>query len=158
MKFRSAGAWDQNSLLKLLQNGLFLQEQTRKINCLIFLPLFFAKGSCNISSMKIGYARVSTDEQNLDLQHRALKKAGCEIIYDDQGISGASFERQGLTEALNAIGENDILVVWKLDRLGRSLGDLIHIIDNLAVRAVRAVRGTQYFFLLCNASPGPRTS
>ncbi len=81
--------------------------------------------------MKIGYARVSTDDQNLDLQRDALTAAGCKTIYEDQGISGASFTRDGLTEALNAVGEGNILVVWKLDRLGRSLGDLIHIMDNL---------------------------
>jgi len=64
--------------------------------------------------MKLGYARVSTDEQNLDLQLDALKAAGCETIFMDQGISGITKERGGLSEALSAIEKEDILVVWKL--------------------------------------------
>ena len=71
--------------------------------------------------MKIGYARVSTDEQNLDLQRHALQAAGCEAIYEDQGISGAENARPGLAQALGRIAAGDVLVVWKLDRLGRSL-------------------------------------
>lgn len=71
---------------------------------------------------KIGYARVSTREQNLDLQMDALKRAGCDQIYTDQGISGTAVERDGLSQALEAVQEGDTLVVWKLDRLGRSLG------------------------------------
>lgn len=70
--------------------------------------------------MKIGYARVSTDEQNLDLQRQALEAAGCEAVYEDKGISGAANERPGLAEALAKVGPGDVLVVWKLDRLGRS--------------------------------------
>lgn len=71
---------------------------------------------------KFGYARVSTREQNLDLQIDALKAAGCVKIFTDQGISGATIERDGLTQALGAIGEGDTLVVWKLDRLGAISG------------------------------------
>ena len=74
--------------------------------------------------MKIGYARDSIDEQNLDLQIDALKASGCEKIFTDEGISGITIERDGLSQALFEIGEGDILVVWKLDRLGRSLGFL----------------------------------
>lgn len=81
--------------------------------------------------MKIGYARVSTDEQNLDLQRQALEAAGCEAVYEDKGISGAANERPGLAEALAKVGPGDVLVVWKLDRLGRSLAHLIHVIDGL---------------------------
>jgi len=82
--------------------------------------------------MKIGYARVSTDEQNLDLQLDALKAAGCEKIFTDEGVSGITKERDGLTQALSAVAEgNNILVVWKLDRLGRSLGFLCELIDKL---------------------------
>ena len=73
---------------------------------------------------KIGYARVSTREQNLDMQLDALKAAGCDQIFTDQGISGAAIQRDGLTQALEAISKGDTLVVWKLDRLGRSLGFL----------------------------------
>ena len=81
--------------------------------------------------MKIGYARVSTDEQNLDLQRHALQVAGCEAVYEDQGISGAENARPGLAQALGRIGSGDVLVVWKLDRLGRSLLPLIQFLDGL---------------------------
>ena len=77
---------------------------------------------------KIGYARVSTCEQNLDLQMDALKAAGCDEIFTDQGVSGAAIERDGLSQALGAVGEGDTLIVWKLDRLGRSLGFLADLI------------------------------
>lgn len=70
--------------------------------------------------MKIGYARVSTSDQSLNLQKDALIKAGCYKVYDDIG-SGAKAERPGLENAINDLRKNDILVVWKLDRLGRSI-------------------------------------
>ena len=82
-------------------------------------------------SMKIGYARVSTDEQNLDLQIDALKAAGCEKVFQDHGVSGSKTDRAGLSEALDAIGPGDVLVVWRLDRLGRSLSHLIELIERL---------------------------
>jgi DNA invertase Pin-like site-specific DNA recombinase len=81
--------------------------------------------------MKIGYARVSTEEQNLGLQRDALEAAGCEDIYQDGGISGITIERDGLAQALAAIGAGDTLVVWKLDRLGRSLGFLCELVEQL---------------------------
>jgi len=81
--------------------------------------------------MKIGYARVSTDEQNLDLQRQALEAAGCEVIFTDKGVSGVVANRDGLKQALGVIQEGDILVVWKLDRLGRSLSFLIDLMDDL---------------------------
>jgi DNA invertase Pin-like site-specific DNA recombinase len=74
--------------------------------------------------MLIGYARVSTLEQNIDLQIDALKRAGCERIYEDH-MSGAKAERPGLRQALDQLRAGDTLVVWRLDRLGRSLKDLI---------------------------------
>src|SRR3982750_799325 len=83
----------------------------------------------------IGYARVSTQDQTLDLQLDALKKAGCLKIFTDTA-SGAKAERKGLHEALNYVRENDILVVWRLDRLGRSLRDLIDIISQLDARHI----------------------
>ena len=73
---------------------------------------------------KIGYARVSTAEQNLDLQRDALEAAGCDMIYTDEGISGTTQERAGLIQALETLSTGDTLIVWKLDRLGRSLGFL----------------------------------
>jgi DNA invertase Pin-like site-specific DNA recombinase len=74
--------------------------------------------------MLIGYARVSTDDQTLDLQRDALRVAGCERIYEDKA-GGAKADRPGLKEALGQLRDGDTLVVWRLDRLGRSLKDLI---------------------------------
>ncbi len=83
--------------------------------------------------MPIGYARVSTHDQNLDLQIDALTKAGCEPIITDNA-SGASKDRPGLAEALERVGEGDVLVVWKLDRLGRSVKQLIETVQGLQER------------------------
>jgi DNA invertase Pin-like site-specific DNA recombinase len=85
--------------------------------------------------MKVGYARVSTHEQNLDLQEDALKRVGCERIYRDQ-VSGATTERVGLQDALGYVREGDTLVVWRLDRLGRSLRHLIETVAALEARGV----------------------
>ena len=85
--------------------------------------------------MLIGYARVSTQDQTLDLQLDALKHAGCEKFYTDTA-SGAKAERKGLEEALDYAREGDILVVWRLDRLGRSLRHLIETITTLNNRKV----------------------
>jgi len=84
--------------------------------------------------VKIGYARVSTVDQNLELQTDALKEAGCEKIFSDRGVSGATAERPGLDEALDRIRKKDTLVIWKLDRLGRSLSDLLSIVEYLKDR------------------------
>src|SRR3982751_4675889 len=86
-------------------------------------------------STPIGYARVSTQDQTLDLQLDALKKAGCLKIFTDTA-SGAKSERKGLHEALDYVRENDVLIVWRLDRLGRSLRDLIDIISQLDQRKI----------------------
>lgn len=86
--------------------------------------------------MRIGYARVSTSDQNLDLQRQALKAAGCVKIIEDFGQSGAERHREGLHKALREITRGDTLVVWRLDRLGRSLFDLIEILHALAQRDV----------------------
>lgn len=83
--------------------------------------------------MLIGYARVSTDDQNLDLQNDALMSAGCERIYRDK-VSGAKTERPGLKRALETLRTGDTLVVWRLDRLGRSLKDLISRAEELEQR------------------------
>lgn len=85
--------------------------------------------------MKIGYARISTIEQNLSLQTDALEKAGCEKIFTDK-ISGAQNDRPGLTDAMKFSREGDCLVVWRLDRLGRSLKNLIEIIEKLIERNI----------------------
>src|SRR5689334_6977272 len=80
--------------------------------------------------MNVGYARVSTFDQNLDLQKDALSRAGCEKIFTDT-MSGAKAERPGLVQALTFMRAGDILVVWKLDRLGRSLRNLIDVVTEL---------------------------
>src|SRR3954469_12554247 len=85
--------------------------------------------------MLVGYARVSTSDQTLDLQHDALTKAGCTKIFTDTA-SGALTERLGLHEALSYVRPGDSLVVWKLDRLGRSLKDLITRITELENRKI----------------------
>jgi DNA invertase Pin-like site-specific DNA recombinase len=84
-----------------------------------------------MTGMNIGYARVSTEEQNLDLQRQAHEAAGCERIFEDHGVSGAATERAGLAGALSGAQNGDVLVVWKLDRLGRSLPHLINVITGL---------------------------
>ena len=82
--------------------------------------------------MLIGYERVSTDDQNLALQHDALQAAGCTKIFSDK-ISGAKADRPGLKKALDFAREGDTLVVWRLDRLGRSLKDLIALVEELEI-------------------------
>ncbi len=85
--------------------------------------------------MQIGYARVSTLEQNLDLQQKALSEAGCERIFSDK-ISGAKTARPGLQEAVEYVRKGDTLVVWRLDRLGRSLKHLIETVKALEEKGV----------------------
>jgi DNA invertase Pin-like site-specific DNA recombinase len=85
--------------------------------------------------MLIGYARVSTHEQTLNLQQDALTKAGCTKIFTDIA-SGAKTERIGLDEALNYVRKGDILVVWRLNRLGRSLPHLITTMTHLEERGI----------------------
>nr|WP_321798645.1 recombinase family protein [Burkholderia sp. BCC1988] len=93
--------------------------------------------------MKVGYARVSTDEQHLDLQLNALQQSGCDRIFSDRGISGARTDRPGLQHALAALRPGDTLTVWKLDRLGRSLSHLVSIIGELNQAGVRVVSLTE---------------
>jgi DNA invertase Pin-like site-specific DNA recombinase len=81
--------------------------------------------------MLIGYARVSTDEQNLGMQLDALEAAGCQRIFRDEGMSGATTDRRELNYALCALASGDVLVVWKLDRLGRSLAHLMRVVTHL---------------------------
>ncbi|MGU8077197.1 recombinase family protein [Burkholderia pyrrocinia] len=93
--------------------------------------------------MKIGYARVSTEEQNLDMQLLALSKYGCDVVFSDQGISGTRFDRPGLLDALTAATSGHVLVVWRLDRLGRSLQHLIKLINDLGDNGVQFVSLTE---------------
>lgn len=87
--------------------------------------------------MKHGYARTSTDDQTTALQLAALKKAGCDAIHEDKGVSGALSQRPALSRCLAALQSGDTLIVWKLDRLGRSLRDLIALLDDLKQRGVK---------------------
>jgi DNA invertase Pin-like site-specific DNA recombinase len=84
--------------------------------------------------MKIGYARISTDEQSLALQRDALTAAGCVEVFEDRGVSGVAKKRPGLDAALARVGNSDVFVVWKLDRLGRSLPHLIETVRQLGGR------------------------
>ena len=86
--------------------------------------------------MLIGYARVSTQDQNLELQHEALNKAGCQKIFEDK-ISGARADRPGLVMALEMLREDDTLIVWKLDRLGRSVKQLVGLVSDLQKQGVQ---------------------
>jgi DNA invertase Pin-like site-specific DNA recombinase len=92
--------------------------------------------------MKVGYARVSTEDQKLDLQIQALRRGGCSKIYSDKGVSGFNFDRLGLDSVLNILKPGDTLMVWRLDRLGRSLMHLVKIVDELGKRGI-------HFHTLC---------
>ena len=87
-------------------------------------------------NMFIGYARVSTQDQNLELQREALLKSGCKKIYIDH-VSGTRVDRVGLTKALEDLREEDTLVVWKLDRLGRSVKHLVDLVSQLHKRGIQ---------------------
>lgn len=86
--------------------------------------------------MKIGYARISTQDQSLHLQEDALQAAGCDKVFVDK-FSGATKERPGLIQALEFLRENDTLVVWRLDRLSRSLKDLISLVMDLKEKRIQ---------------------
>lgn len=88
--------------------------------------------------MKVGYARISTGLQNLDLQTDSLTQYGYEKTFTDQG-SGTKAKRQGLLDALKFLREGDTLVVWRLDRLGRTLADLISLVNSLNDRKITLI-------------------
>ncbi|HED2194114.1 TPA: recombinase family protein [Citrobacter freundii] len=85
--------------------------------------------------MLIGYVRVSTNDQNTALQRNALESAGCELIFEDK-ISGKVSDRTGLKKVLRTLSEGDTLVVWKLDRLGRSMRHLVVLVEELREKGV----------------------
>ena len=86
--------------------------------------------------MKIGYARVSTQDQNLDYQIKSLKGAGCEEVYSEK-ISGNAVERKALEEAMSRLRKGDTFVVWKLDRLGRRTTEVLSFIEELEAKGVK---------------------
>lgn len=86
--------------------------------------------------MLVGYARVSTDDQNLDLQLDALKAAGCQEVFTDK-VTGAAKTKDGLEAALKYVREGDTLVVWKLDRLGRTVKGLVELVEGFQARGVQ---------------------
>lgn len=92
--------------------------------------------------MNIGYARVSTEDQKLDLQIQALKEKGCTKIYSDHGISGQEVHRPGLEALTKVLRPGDTLMVWRLDRLGRSLMHLVKLVDEFGRRGI-------HFLSLC---------
>lgn len=86
--------------------------------------------------MLIGYARVSTQDQNLTLQREALINAGCEKVFEDK-VSGTRADRPGLSKMLEMLREGDTLVVWKLDRLGRSVKQLVDMVSELNKQGIQ---------------------
>jgi len=88
--------------------------------------------------VRIGYARVSTQDQRLDVQHEALTVSGCDKVFDDT-MSGRITERPGLQRALDILREGDTLVVWKLDRLGRSVKQLVDLVSGFEHQGIHFV-------------------
>lgn len=111
-----------------------LQKPLHKQSCKKVATPYYGD-TLNTSPMKIGYARVSTDDQTLDLQLDALRQAGAETIYQEQA-SGKSASRPELEACLKALRKGDTLSVWRLDRLGRNLADLVAIVTDLEARGV----------------------
>ena len=137
-----------NAVVSLLQKRTFLRRHSWQVNrpgfsteifLELFLKPFFAKCTCMTRRrnkfLKIGYARVSTEDQTTKLQIEALEAAGCERIFQETA-SGAKVDRQELLEALEFARLGDCIVVWKLDRLARSLAQLIEVFETLEKRGI----------------------
>lgn len=94
---------------------------------------------------KIGLARVSTEDQNCDLQINALKAFGCDRVFQEDGVSGGihPHDREGFQKAMACLREGDIFAVWKMDRLGRSLKGIIDTVDGLRDRGIQFVSLTE---------------
>lgn len=90
----------------------------------------------NDTCRSIGYARVSTEDQHLDLQINALKLAGCSAIFEDQGVSATAKRRPGFEQALSSLQAGDVFVVWKMDRAFRSLKNALNILEEFENRAI----------------------
>jgi len=125
-------------MVECRENDPFCGNLSSRDKSLILLTLDCRENLVQKELMKVGYARVSTEEQNLDLQIEALTDAGCDRIITDQAQSGikAAETRPGFSEALELLGSGDLLVVWKLDRVGRSIADLIHLLKLFGERRI----------------------
>lgn len=101
------------------------------------MSLFSSLNQCYENGMpqKIGYARVSTQDQDLSLQIDALKREGCSQIYEEK-VSGKSADRPELASCVKALRTGDTLVVWRMDRLGRSLRDLVEIVTSIDAKGI----------------------
>jgi DNA invertase Pin-like site-specific DNA recombinase len=97
------------------------------------------RASQNVVSKRVGYVRVSSVSQSLEQQQDALVAAGCCVVFGDHGVSGAVRDRAGLDSALADLQHGDALVVVALDRLGRDLGDLLRIVEQLRERGVHLI-------------------
>lgn len=109
---------------------------------LTFLLSYLCKHKVRFINMKIGYARVSTIDQNSQLQLDALNNAGCDRIYEER-VSAKTKDRPELNRLLDAIREGDTVVVWRLDRLGRSIKDLIELVDKFKSLKVQFISLTE---------------
>lgn len=92
---------------------------------------------------KIGYARVSTEEQNLDLQRDALKEAGCDQIYEDQGVSALAKHRPGFEQAVSALQPGDSFVIWKMDRAFRSMRHALDLLEFFETHGIEFIALTE---------------
>ena len=130
------------------QRAFSLKNPLKNVSKLcFFLRLYqfdYQEGFETVSGAKIGYARVSTKEQSLDLQLDALRQVGCIKIFEDHG-SGSSFDRPGLKACMDYLRPGDALVVWKLDRLGRSLQELLKTVNDLNDKGVGFISLTEGF-------------
>lgn len=107
-----------------------------RIPSTVKIPVHFSLLGKGMGKLRFGYARVSTDDQTTALQADALKQAGCSRVYEDKASGKASVARPQLEECLADLREGDTLVVWRLDRLGRSLPDLVRIVTELEQKGV----------------------
>eukprot|EP00887_Chlorella_sp_A99_P003772 scaffold31.g3772.t1 len=130
--------FERDLLIERTQSGIERAKADGKptpdISCIRLLKMTDQRVKRNIQ-MKIGYARVSTRDQNPALQVDALKAAGCERIYQDVA-SGVKTARPALDELLSQLRAGDVMVIWKLDRMGRSLKHLVELVGNLMERKV----------------------
>ncbi len=120
--------------LSMIQKRSF-SERPLHLHFPLFRAFLAAAGRKSAPAMKIGYARVSTEDQQLDLQLDVLRKEGCAKVFEEK-VTGTTNARPELQAALAALQEGDVLLVWRLDRLGRSLRHLIDIVQELETRRI----------------------